>query len=180
MKRYLACGAVVLALGGCVNDSYHQRQNSGAGIGAVSGGVLGGLVGSSMGGTGSTILGVGLGAHAGGLIGGAIGRDLDQRDREYMDQRAHYALDQGVSGQRYEWRNPDNNHHGYVTPYPAYQTSTGYCREFTTQVYVGGRSEQARGTACRQPDGSWQIAEAAPQRGYDAPPPYGYPPPRSY
>ena len=184
MKRYLACGAVILALGGCVNDPYHQRQNSGATIGAVSGGVLGGLVGSAAGGTGSTILGVGIGALAGGLIGGAIGRDLDQRDREYMDQRAQYALEQGVSGQQYDWRNPDNDHYGYVVPQRAYQTSSGPCREFTTRVYVGGRSEEAYGTACRQPDGSWRIAENAPgPRGpryaYPEPPPpaYGYPRP---
>ena len=157
MRRYLTCGVVILALGGCANDPYHQRQNSGATIGAVGGGVLGGLVGSSMGGTGSTILGVGLGALAGGVIGGAIGADLDERDRQMMNQRAQYALERGQSGGRYEWRNPDNGHSGYVTPHPAYQTSSGYCREFTTRVSVGGREQDAHGTACRQPDGSWQI-----------------------
>jgi surface antigen len=32
-----------------------------------------------------------------------------------------------------------------------------YCREYQTTVTVGGKSEQAYGTSCRQPDGSWQI-----------------------
>lgn len=32
-----------------------------------------------------------------------------------------------------------------------------YCREFQQTVTVGGRSEQAYGTACRQPDGTWHI-----------------------
>jgi hypothetical protein len=32
-----------------------------------------------------------------------------------------------------------------------------YCREFQQTVTVGGRSEQAYGVACRQPDGAWRI-----------------------
>lgn len=32
-----------------------------------------------------------------------------------------------------------------------------YCREFTQVVDIGGRAESAYGTACMQPDGSWQI-----------------------
>jgi hypothetical protein len=31
------------------------------------------------------------------------------------------------------------------------------CREFLQTVTIGGRSEQAYGTACRQPDGSWEL-----------------------
>lgn len=34
-----------------------------------------------------------------------------------------------------------------------------YCREFTKDVYVGGRLQQAYGTSCMQPDGSWQIVQ---------------------
>ncbi|MBM3532858.1 MAG: hypothetical protein FJX60_07470 [Alphaproteobacteria bacterium] len=32
-----------------------------------------------------------------------------------------------------------------------------YCREFQQTVSIGGRTEQAYGTACLQPDGSWQV-----------------------
>ena len=32
-----------------------------------------------------------------------------------------------------------------------------YCREYTTEAVVGGRTKQVYGTACRQPDGSWQL-----------------------
>ena len=32
-----------------------------------------------------------------------------------------------------------------------------YCREFQQNVTVGGRTEQAYGTACQQPDGSWEV-----------------------
>ncbi|MFC7049644.1 hypothetical protein [Emcibacter nanhaiensis] len=32
-----------------------------------------------------------------------------------------------------------------------------YCREFQQTVTIGGKSETAYGTACRQPDGQWEI-----------------------
>ena len=31
------------------------------------------------------------------------------------------------------------------------------CREYQQTVTVGGRTEQAYGTACLQPDGAWEI-----------------------
>lgn len=35
----------------------------------------------------------------------------------------------------------------------------GYCREFQQTVTIGGKQEQAYGTACRQPDGAWKVVE---------------------
>jgi hypothetical protein len=47
---------------------------------------------------------------------------------------------------------------GTVTTTREGTSSTGrYCREFQQTVEVGGKSEQAYGTACQQPDGSWEI-----------------------
>lgn len=39
-------------------------------------------------------------------------------------------------------------------------TSTPYCREYTQHVSVGGRVENSYGTACMQPDGSWETQAA--------------------
>jgi len=36
-------------------------------------------------------------------------------------------------------------------------TSGRQCREFQQTVTIGGRTEQAYGTACLQPDGSWEL-----------------------
>ncbi|MCA8967033.1 MAG: hypothetical protein KDC48_19290 [Planctomycetes bacterium] len=33
------------------------------------------------------------------------------------------------------------------------------CREFNSQVVIGGRLQQAWGVACPQPDGSWRVLE---------------------
>lgn len=76
----------------------------------------------------------------------------------YNESRATYeSLEYGRSGQAQAWQNPDGQR-GYVTPQPAYQTRNGqYCREFTSEVTVAGRVQQAYGTACRMPDGQWQI-----------------------
>jgi len=35
---------------------------------------------------------------------------------------------------------------------------SSYCREYQTNVVVGGVRQQTYGTACRQPNGAWQIA----------------------
>lgn len=37
------------------------------------------------------------------------------------------------------------------------QNSNRYCREYTDRVQVGGRWRESYGTACLQPDGSWQV-----------------------
>jgi len=54
----------------------------------------------------------------------------------------------------------DANAAGSVSVLRDGRSSDGqYCREFQQNVTVGGRSEQAYGVACRQPDGAWRIVE---------------------
>ncbi len=40
---------------------------------------------------------------------------------------------------------------------PSQAQAGDYCREYTRTVYIGNRSQEAYGTACLQPDGSWMI-----------------------
>jgi len=42
-------------------------------------------------------------------------------------------------------------------------TSGRYCREFQHTVAIGGRTEEAYGTACRNPDGSWEVVSVEGQ-----------------
>ena len=62
-------------------------------------------------------------------------------------------------GETIAWNNPDSGNSGTFTPTrDGTNTATGeYCREYQTTVTVGGKTESAYGTACRQPDGSWRI-----------------------
>jgi len=69
-------------------------------------------------------------------------------------------LETSKSGTAVAWRNPDTGNRGTVTPKPAFKNNNGrYCREFQQTVTIGGRTAEAYGTACRQPDGSWKIVK---------------------
>jgi surface antigen len=53
------------------------------------------------------------------------------------------------------------------------------CHTFVVPVTTGGRPDQARGEACEQPDGSWQVVQTTPgipPQSYTLEPP-GNPPP---
>lgn len=43
-----------------------------------------------------------------------------------------------------------------VSP-PAVTSPAPFCREFQKQIVIDGRTEQAYGLACLQPDGTWKI-----------------------
>lgn len=148
----LTIGVLALALVGCQQGA-GPKQN----IGTLGGAVAGGLAGSAIGGGTGRLWATGAGVLLGALVGSEIGKSLDRADRQYMADRTQYALESGQSGQPVEWRNPDSGNYGTVTPQRAYQSNNSYCREYTQTINVGGQSERAYGTACRQPDGSWQI-----------------------
>jgi surface antigen len=101
-----------------------------------------------------------LGAVGGLMLGSSIGRSLDDVDRLNQREAAHRALESQPSNVSTTWRNPDSGNSGVVTPTRTYQRGDGlYCREFTQVITVGGKKEQAFGTACRQPDGTWKVTE---------------------
>ena len=155
IAKIAVAGALVLGLAAC-EGQYGPKQTGGA----LVGGALGGLAGSQIGsGTGSMVA-TGLGVALGLLAGGEVGKSLDRADQMYLNRTTSQALETYPSGQTATWRNPDSGHYGTVTPRPAYQTAAGqYCREFTQTVVVGGQQQQAYGTACRQPDGTWKIVQ---------------------
>ena len=126
--------------------------------GVLAGGLLGGLVGSRFGRGGGQVAATAGGAILGALIGGSIGASMDETDKLKMAQTTQRSLESGRSGRSSTWKNPDNGHSGSVTPKAAYQDNDGrYCREYQQTVTVGGKTEQAYGTACRKPDGAWQV-----------------------
>jgi surface antigen len=92
------------------------------------------------------------------MRGGEIGRSLDENDRRMASQAQTQAQTAPI-GQTISWNNPDSGNSGTYTPVrDGTNTSSGaYCREYQTTVTVGGKTEDAYGTACRQPDGSWKI-----------------------
>ena len=79
--------------------------------------------------------------------------DLDPGQKAYVAQVQ--ALENGRSGQAVAWKNPDSGRYGSIVPGPAYQSNGMQCRPYTHTIYIDGRPQVARGSACRNPDGTW-------------------------
>jgi surface antigen len=157
MANIIIKNIAVLCMGGmlaaCNNSGEVSKQTLVGVVGAVGGGVIGSKVGKGLGNT-AAIIG---GTLIGGLLGSEIGKSLDKADITYHGATQVQALENNRSGISSSWNNPDSGAHGSFTPTKTYRSSNGYCREFTQTVSVGGQTQKAYGTACRQPDGSWQM-----------------------
>lgn len=132
-----------LAQGTCYRDMI------GAALGGAAGGLVGSHIGKSSGRTVATIGGVLLGL----FVGGSIGRAMDEADQGCVGAVLEHVPDHRTV----VWQGP--NQQGYwVTPIRSYAAGNGrYCREYRSQAVIAGRPHSVYGTACRQPDGSWQI-----------------------
>ena len=125
-------------------------------IGTGVGAALGGLFGSQFGHGAGQVAATGLGITMGGLIGTDIGHAMDR------DNAQSYAAQPPII---YSEPPPiafDAYSPTYVAPPappPIYvdQGSGTYCRPFSQRVRINGRMQEAYGTACLQPDGSWRI-----------------------
>jgi len=131
--------------------------------GTILGGIVGAAIGSQIGGGNGRLAAVGVGTLIGAVIGRDIGRSMDIADRAYATGSFGHAMEYAPTCSSITWDNPRTGSQGTVTPTYTYEPEPGrYCREFQQQVTIGGRVEDAYGTACRQPDGSWEIVAEKP------------------
>lgn len=125
----------------------------------VAAGILGGGAGAAIGAAASeggpaAIIG---GALAGVLVGASLGHSIDAADSYCIGETLRTAPD----GSTITWNNPDTETSYEVSPKKSYERDDGrYCREFISAAVVAGREQQVYGTACWQPDGSWEIVQA--------------------
>ena len=85
----------------------------------------------------------------------AIIDNLNEQQQREHEQTLRKALEAPV-GETIRWKDADAS--GSVTMTREGVSSEGrYCREYSQKVYIGGESQQVYGTACRNPDGSWEI-----------------------
>jgi len=153
MKSVLAKSvllAVSISLVGCSTNT----QNQNTGIGAVTGAVVGGLAGSLVGGGTGKAVAIGVGIVAGALVGGYIGHSMDSSDRANVYNSVS-------SGRSSTWENQKTHTKYRVVPSKHYVKVKGNpnCRTFTTTAMVNGKTQNVKGVACRQADGSWKIAQ---------------------
>jgi surface antigen len=129
-----------------------NKADTGLAVGAITGG----LIGHSAGRGNGRAFAAAAGAVVGGILGSEIGRSMDRQDR-LLAQRAEFdALERGPSGRPVAWRNPENGRYGEVIPGSPYRRGYEDCRDYTHTITVDGRPQTMRGTACRNPDGTWR------------------------
>ncbi|MBJ26805.1 MAG: hypothetical protein CMM30_00450 [Rhodospirillaceae bacterium] len=137
-------------------------QNNGAGtkeqFGTIGGAVIGGLLGAQIGDGSGQLAAVAAGTLLGAFIGNDIGASLDKADQLYAERTAQTSLESAPTGETSSWANPDNGHEGTFTPTDTYYIDDYTpCREYQQTVTIGGRTETAYGTACRDANGDWRI-----------------------
>ena len=142
-------------LSACVNNAGEKQT-----VGTLIGGGLGALAGSQIGGGKGQLAAVAIGTLLGAYAGSEVGKSLDKADQVHAE-KAYQQAQTAQIGQAVSWNNPESGHAGSVTPVrDGTQAKTGaYCREFKTAVTIDGQTEDAFGTACQQPDGSWKIVK---------------------
>jgi surface antigen len=143
----------VALLAGCSNGQAGiDHTDTGLVLGSVAGGVVGNQIGKGRGNVMATVAG----AVVGGIVGSEIGKKLDERDRRFAQEAEYDALERGQSGVSRQWRDPDSGHYGEIVPSRPYKRGVADCRDYTHTIYIDGRPQQMRGTACRGADGTWQ------------------------
>ena len=141
------------------DDSYYREcrntpDPAGIAIGALIGGLLGNAAGSGGGQVGATLAGV----IVGGAVGAALTSNLDCEDRGYAYKTYYDGFNAGRPNAVYRWNNPRNDHRGEFRVVDYYNDPAGFrCSNYSQTIYIQGRPQEARGRACRQPDGTWAI-----------------------
>jgi len=156
MKKFGLMMSVLalFALTACetINDRGNKELAGGA-----TGAVIGGILGSKVGGGSGEKWATGVGVLVGAILGSEVGRSLDKADMVYA-KTANVKAHNAPLGETITWNNPESGNSGAVTPVQDGYSSAGrYCREYQQTIYVGGQEQTAYGTACQQPDGSWEI-----------------------
>lgn len=128
-------------------------------IGTLMGAAGGAAVGSQFGKGSGNVAMIALGTMAGAALGNSLGGSLDKIDQQYATNTTQQTLETAPIGHVSTWQNPDSGNSGTVVPTRTYNAGGMNCREFTQTVTIDGKSERAFGKACRQNDGTWQIAQ---------------------
>lgn len=145
--------AASVLLAGCQTDPYTGGLTNET-TGTVGGAAVGAIIGSAI--AKNDAAGALLGAAVGGVIGNRVGANMDEVSRRrYWDAQTR-ALEYGSTE---EWSNDQRGDHGRVSAGRPYYQGGQTCRPYESEVWISGRSEAMRGTACRNPDGTWSPVQ---------------------
>ena len=146
MNIRVAMVAALLAVTGCTTTGLGSTK-----AGSIVSGLAGTQESPGNGKVASTIIS----AMGGGLVGGPIGGALDDRERRKALEAEYRTLEYTQSGQPVAWKSEQSSRGGQVVAGQPYRVGSQDCRQYTHTIFSGGQSRSARGTACRNADGSW-------------------------
>ena len=144
---------LVLVLPGCSSwRQMNEKESSLVALGAVAGGLAGYSFGA---GWGHYLYTAG-GAAVGGMLGWYVAQKMSRKDVKKADLTAIDALAQAPDQNSLAWINEETGNSGEFVPVNSYRLSDGTsCRDFISQVNVGGKKAETRGTACLAASGEW-------------------------
>ncbi|NKC50265.1 hypothetical protein HED63_03250 [Ochrobactrum cytisi] len=88
-----------------------------------------------------------------GLLGNSANQ-LNAADRKKALEAEYRALEYSPAGKAVS-RSGSGSNSGDVTAAQPYQVGSQNCRQYSHSFTVDGSQQTSRGTACRNPDGSW-------------------------
>lgn len=92
---------------------------------------------------------------AGGLVDGSVGKDLSRADKRLALDAEYRALEYTQGGKPVSWKSASGDTTGDVVAAQPYRVGSQDCRQYTHTVFADGETQSAKGTACRNADGSW-------------------------
>lgn len=156
--RRIVLSVVIVSLLVQLSACEHGRFKK-ADLGMLSGALGGAWLGSNVGKGKGNIVAIASGTLLGAYLGREIGASLDRADIAYYEQVSQSALETSKTGVTTQWQNPDTGTHGTITPVRTYPQGDTHCREYQQTIMVGGKQVDGYGTACRRPDGAWEIVQ---------------------
>ena len=144
MNMRMALLAVLAAVSGCSTTGLGRGGPEAATSASVGPTQPGGAVATTI-----------IAAMNGGLVGGSIGKGLTDSEKRNALEAEYKALEYTASGQKVDWKGDQANHYGEVVAAQPYRVGSQNCRQYSQTVFAGGAGATAKGTACRNPDGSW-------------------------
>lgn len=92
----------------------------------------------------------------GGLAGDSVGKSLSAADRRLALEAEYKALEYTPGGRPVSWKTAGSGTaSGDVVAAQPYRVGSQDCRQYSHTVFDAGQAQTARGTACRNADGSW-------------------------
>ncbi|MCR4269215.1 hypothetical protein [Nitratireductor sp. ZSWI3] len=98
-----------------------------------------------------------IGIEGGGLINGELGSSLTRQQRRLAIEAEYRALESTPAGQDVVWRDGGSGRGGTVRAAQPYRVGSQDCRQYVHSVEINGVPREARGTACRNDNGSWTL-----------------------